>query len=673
MFGALKKIFRRAEPQSAPSQPAENISAGEAAPQPSHALSKTDTGPDIGGESAFSESGDGGESVSVSFAGIVRLLPRELQGKTSPRSGAKFSIPVNYVLDQLPHGAVKVRLKDLRRNAPVGVLVAGTDHDEKLVDLPLGEIVPQLRPEFFSRRPQQQFEAPPEEGTDLFTRGGAPASPLRVMTKDEILKPTESAPAPVAAPAPVVAPAPVFTAAPKTPAPAPAISFATSAAAAALRSAMEKPAPAPVPTPAPAPVAPRTVAPVAPVPAAPAPVIPVPAGKDALLVPLSAVCVQWPDTLRNEIAKWSGPERHCYLPADSVGSALKSGSVKFSWREIKTWIQPPPPSGIDPVPLDAVLELPLKVVAPLYLATVRGGGSGKKVSVGENIPDVFSKSGLAAAHTAKPEDLSSSEPEADVLPMLSVSLSLLSQRWPDPLRKEIALLRLTDAKVEIPLETVESALKVGRFECYWKQICHWLKPCPTAALASVHADMRLEMPLNLITPLFLNQRPNADLPQGGTTQPGVDVVARPVAAPSPTAVAADPAAPRARNLAELFGEPDKRNWTPNEIVHKTAALPEVAGALMALQDGLLVASCMPPEWKSETIAAFLPQIFGRMKQYSKELKMGELESLTFSVEHGTFQIFNVGIIYFAALAKPDSAPPKESLKIIVSELSRHTR
>jgi len=55
-----------------------------------------------------------------------------------------------------------------------------------------------------------------------------------------------------------------------------------------------------------------------------------------------------------------------------------------------------------------------------------------------------------------------------------------------------------------------------------------------------------------------------------------------------------PAQPEAvRDLAELFGQPDKRNWTPNEIVKNTAKLPGVAGALIALQDGLLVAKGNP--------------------------------------------------------------------------------
>jgi len=88
---------------------------------------------------------------------------------------------------------------------------------------------------------------------------------------------------------------------------------------------------------------------------------------------------------------------------------------------------------------------------------------------------------------------------------------------------------------------------------------------------------------------------------------------------------------------------------------------------------LLVASCMPPGWTTETIAAFVPQIFGRMNQYTKELKMGELKSVSFNITASTLQIFNAGIIYFAALGRPDAPLPTDSLTIIADELSRHTK
>ena len=626
MFGVLKKIFRK------PSRPVPATDVAASSPVPTTeesraAVSQTETRSQSASHNTTHIAK--GDQLAISYASILRHMPQEFHGKNQPGSSAKFSIDVNRVVEQLAHGAVRVSLKELRRAAPVGIFVNHHTHDEKMIDLPLKDIVPQLKAEHLSRRQQKRLEAP-DDGTELFNRAGQPAAPLRVLSKDELLK-AEPAKEQVE----------LVKTAPAAPRPQPA---------------------APIAFPAPtAKAAPRIPAPNIPAPSIPATATNLPNQEESLVVPLAQLAQQWPAALRDKVSSW-GSNLNCLLPLPLLGTALKSGAVRFAWRELRGWIQPAPPSD-DGIPADTVMDLSLKVIAPLYMAKCRGAAQQRKMEVADHIPDVFSKQGLAAQ--GPPEEEEEDLPVADASearPVLSVSLSLISQKWPDALRKEIALLRLTDGKVEIPLETIEAALKAGRFECHWKQICHWLKPCPTAALASVHADMRVELPMNMIAPLYLKQRPAAEQPAGDSEA---------VAAPEETTGQRDLS--QARTLSELFNEPDKRNWTPNEIVHKTSQLPGVAGALMALQDGLLVASCMPPEWKSETIAAFLPQIFGRMKQYSKELKMGELESISFSVEQGAFQIFNVGIIYFAVLAKPTSNLPKESLKLIVRELARHTR
>jgi len=306
---------------------------------------------------------------------------------------------------------------------------------------------------------------------------------------------------------------------------------------------------------------------------------------------------------------------------------------------------------------------------------------------------------------------------------LTLSLSLVSSSWPPLVLKEIQQHNLSEAKIEMPLDAVEPGLKRGKIEFPWKQIYSWLKPPPPEALKSPLGATPLALPLSVVAPLYLQQRqpptqqklasalasipdvfsstkpkPAADAPAVPTT-PDVPAapppaapppVAPPPAAPPP-AVTAPPvpaqaevqslvsmapqmAAPKCpQNIAELFGAPQKKNWTPKEIVHKTVELPGVQGALIVLQDGLLVASCMPPGRKTETIAAFLPQIMGRMSQYAKEFTMGELECVALTVGEGTMRIYNAGIIYFAALGRPDGELPIASLKLIANELSRHTR
>ena len=70
-----------------------------------------------------------------------------------------------------------------------------------------------------------------------------------------------------------------------------------------------------------------------------------------------------------------------------------------------------------------------------------------------------------------------------------------------------------------------------------------------------------------------------------------------------------------------------------------AALDGVVGALIALPDGLMVASQIPADLNGDTLAAFLPQIFGKVSQCTKELRMGELNNLNFTVGQHSVEDF----------------------------------
>jgi predicted regulator of Ras-like GTPase activity (Roadblock/LC7/MglB family) len=428
---------------------------------------------------------------------------------------------------------------------------------------------------------------------------------------------------------------------------------------------------------------------------------------------LKDIAQGWPEAVQNEIVELDLVQAACGFPLSGIGQALKQGVIHYSWQQIRAFIKSAPHLAPS-VHGETILQLPLQVIAPLYMARAAEDQDQQKIPVGQDIPDVFVRSQakgaarpvaaappaarpLPAAPSVAPRlPAASFAPQAPTLPRpsvastpavgeegtLTISLSDVSANWPEAVCSEIARFRLEEAVLELPLDAVEAGLKAGRVNYAWGQICEWLDSCPREALSSPHAETPLDLPLNILAPLFLNRRPppprkssaHIDVPDlfsAAGEQLAMDAPeeSAPAAAPLPRM---DP--PKsAENLAELFGEPDKKNWTPNEIVHKTSLLPGVAGALIALQDGLLVASCMPPAWKTETIAAFLPQIFGRMKQYAKELKMGELTSVSFAVEQGTLQIFNAGIIYFAALGKSDAPLPSEHLSLIARELSRHTK
>jgi predicted regulator of Ras-like GTPase activity (Roadblock/LC7/MglB family) len=145
----------------------------------------------------------------------------------------------------------------------------------------------------------------------------------------------------------------------------------------------------------------------------------------------------------------------------------------------------------------------------------------------------------------------------------------------------------------------------------------------------------------------------------------------PVAVPAPAAAAA--AAPVPHDIGELFGQPGRKNWSPAEVVQKTAALHGVAGAIMAMPDGLLVASHLPPGLNGEAIAAFLPQMFSRMMQYSKELKFGESNRLTVIINDVPLKIYRLAGVFFAAVGRAEEPLPDALLNLVAAHLSPQSK
>ena len=76
---------------------------------------------------------------------------------------------------------------------------------------------------------------------------------------------------------------------------------------------------------------------------------------------------------------------------------------------------------------------------------------------------------------------------------------------------------------------------------------------------------------------------------------------------------------------------------------------------------------------ADTLAAFLPQIFDRVNQCTKELRMGELNNLNFTVGNVPWKIFKVGAIYFAAFGRAGEPLPTAQLAGIAAELDRKAK
>jgi predicted regulator of Ras-like GTPase activity (Roadblock/LC7/MglB family) len=282
---------------------------------------------------------------------------------------------------------------------------------------------------------------------------------------------------------------------------------------------------------------------------------------------------------------------------------------------------------------------------------------------------------------------------------LLVGLTSLAESWPEAVRQELVQMGLVDAKVALPVEVVERALKQGRIAFSWKTLRSWIKPAapPTG---SAHDSTVVELPLKVVAPPFLARQKEASKLQKkvvvddeipnlffGFPRPEASGVA---VAPTASPPASKPADTNfyvwddTSDRARIQPDEVKRGpspgtkfvakyATPNEVVSRAAALDGVTGALIALPDGLMVASRLPSDLNGDTLAAFLPQIFGKVNQCTKELRMGELNNVNFTVGNVPWKIFRVNAIFFAAFGRAGEPLPTAQLAALAAELDHRPK
>ena len=516
MLTLLKKLFRKSEPKTV---------APVAKPRAVQSVEPAQPMPTV-------------EVAHLSLAAIVSRFPAELQANVlhAPDAAATIALPVMLIHKQLATGTVRMSYASLHRQAPQGVFAPITVGDKRQVEIPLQEIFRHVSPHALKRRVDQRPLDLAESDFNLFGNEENPYEiapttpdnpPPRAARKDSTVLNLQPAPSSrIGKPDLSSPPAPSGIRPPngmRTVAPPPGFSTA---------------APAP--------------APVAAVPKSDEP---------PLILPLARLSNAWPAQICGEITAFDA-DTTVALDVGVVASGLARGKVTFTWGDIFAGLTPAPaePSAFDAA---TVLTLPLKVVAPAF---------------------------LAASNKAK-----------------------------------------TERKVVQIDDTIPALFNDGR------------EPAPVAEAVAAPVE----------------ELPAAPVPE-------------PVAAPQ--AVAAEPAPQKIpETVGEIFGEPDKLEFTPAEIVAGTVKLPGVAGATVALQEGLAVATSLPEGVKGDVVAAFLPQIFARLNQYAGEMKLGEVDDLLFTTHGAHCQIYRLGFVYFAILGHPGAALPWHELRLIAAELGRQTQ
>ena len=360
--------------------------------------------------------------ICLPLGPILAALPADLAGLVASPAGGNFFLPVKTATAQLGSGAVKIPFGELRQGSPPGTFYDNATQDVTPVKLPLGQILSRLDLSLLARRPGQKWVAVPESVTSVFGQGRklqAPVcAPVRAAEPSDCgLRiadcglPLPKAPTSETRAAnwglPIADPPSLRSGAasravplPKVPAPEPGTSrFAR------LPTTAPLPSPGPnVPAGAEQNRSPQrqgilggAAAPLYGEELRPAP------DREFVEVRLSALSEGWPAEVVKIIAECKLQEATVSLPMGRLEAGLKKGRVVFTWGDLCQWIQPPPleqASAQD----GTALELPLKVVAPLFMARRRAWAVPKQMTgaaeIPEQIPDIFGRTDGTAGRAA---------------------------------------------------------------------------------------------------------------------------------------------------------------------------------------------------------------------------------------------------------------------------------
>ena len=383
-----------------------------------------------------------------------------------------------------------------------------------------------------------------------------------------------------------------------------------------------------------------------PPPAAPAHTVPPASLKMAppnpIIVPLASLSEHWPDAMRAEITQLNLANAHIALPFDMAQSALKRGQAVFSWRTLRAWVKPAPVLAVS-VRDNLELSLPLKIIVPLFMAQCKQPAPKiQTANTVEDIPDLIAIK--ARIPIAEPV------PKPVAVPV-ATPVDAPTQPVPVPAPSAPA-----DPIPGAPVPPVSCAVD----------------PPAVAPTRPVPAPVSAEPAAPVSRPAVA---PVPSAPASTVSPAGV-----PNGSPAPTPLPAAPpqmvAAPKpavktAGQIAPAPLTPFVRRATPADIVKQAMELPATAGAIVALPDGLAVASEGPEGMDADMLAAFVPQIFERAGQGVAELRMGELTSLSFTAGNVPWVIFCGSMVYFAVFGRGGGMlSPDAELSALAAELDR---
>ncbi len=281
------------------------------------------------------------------------------------------------------------------------------------------------------------------------------------------------------------------------------------------------------------------------------------------------------------------------IPAQAVSPGLQKGKVSFPWSQVRMWMRP---GCNSPVGLTDEHELvfPLRIIAPAFVAATGATKKREATEIDHSLPDFFGPTAGFNKKTEQPEP-------APVIAAETVEVA------PPPVPEPVAVV-----------------------------------PEPVAPEPVEEEAPPLKFTLVREEPIPAPQPESEPTPVAVAEAAPVEIVPVEIVPVAPEALAPIDAAPVA---------------TPAEVVQRACAIPGVAGALVALEEGLVIAQNLPGQFSAETFAAFMPQIFGRLEKYTTEMGLGAATEITIQSKHGPCHIARRGKIYFGTLGHPGQRLP----------------
>ena len=92
--------------------------------------------------------------------------------------------------------------------------------------------------------------------------------------------------------------------------------------------------------------------------------------------------------------------------------------------------------------------------------------------------------------------------------------------------------------------------------------------------------------------------------------------------------------------------------------------------MVALPDGLVVASKLPAGLSADSLAAFLPQIYAKFDACLKDLSMDGLNNLNFTAGNVPWRVFRTSSVFFAAFGRANEPIPGDWLATLAGELEK---